>query len=141
MSRVVGPGSSGNYGRSLYGRHPFFVTTIVREHGVRGVVALLVAALVAFIPMALLVWFNTARLASVVASQCGHQVVVKPGRFERDKENDEPGDTALLQVTCDVPAIDGKRELLRDDDPARRTDFLFDTYYVRYERVYLRKKS
>jgi hypothetical protein len=91
--------------------------------------------------LALLTWFNAARLSSLVVAQCGRNVVVKPGRFERDKEADEPGETALLTVTCEIPGSNGGRELLCDDDPVRRTASVSDSYYVRRERVYLRKAS
>jgi hypothetical protein len=141
MGQVIGPGSSSSYDGFRRGRQPFFVVSILREHGIKGVIALLVAAAVAFIPLIALVWFNTWRLTSVVAAQCSQPVVVKPGRFERDKENDEPGDTALLQVTCEVPCIDGWRELLCDEDPVRRDANVSDWHHVRNERVYLRKAS
>jgi len=44
-------------------------------------------------------------------------------------------------VTCEVPCVDGWRELLCDDDPARHTTGLSDWHHVRKECVYLRKAS
>jgi len=140
MGQIIGPGSFGNYEHSPRGRQPLFSFTLVRQYGLRGLVALLIAALLAFAPLALLVWFNVARLTSVVVLQCA-SVVVKPGRYEQDREADKPGKTALLQITCEAPAVDGWRELLCDEDPARRSVDLSDNYFVRRERVYLRKVS
>jgi len=139
MGQVIRPGSTSSYGGFSRARQPFFVVTILREHGFKGVIALLVAAVFAFVPLFALVWFNVARLTSVVAAQCSQPVVVKPGRFERDQENDEPGDTALLQVTCEVPCVDGWRELLCWDDPSRQATGLSDWHHARNECVYLRK--
>jgi hypothetical protein len=142
MGQIIDPGSSRpNFDRPSRGRQPFFVIRLVRTYGSRGVVALLWAALAAFAPLGLLVWANAWRLMSVVVTQCGQSVVVKPGRFQRETEDDKPGETALLQVTCEVPTIDGWRELLSDEDPVRRTVNVFDSCYVRNERVYLRNAS
>jgi hypothetical protein len=44
-------------------------------------------------------------------------------------------------VICEVPAIEGKRELLRGDDPSRATGSFSDSCFVRREQVYLRKKT
>ena len=139
MGRIVGPGWSRNYDPSPNNRRPFFVTTIVRQYGARGVIALVVAAVLAFAPLLALVWFNFARLSSVVAAQCNQPVVVKPARFEEDQQEDEPGETALLQVICEVPTYNGSRDLLVDDDPARRAFDVSDSYFIRREAVYLRK--
>lgn len=140
MSRIIGPGSSRNYDPTPHRPQPFFVGEIMRQYGARGVVALAVAAVVAFLPLALLIWFNVVRLSSVVAAQCRGGVVVRPERWrQQQEEEDEPGDTALLQVTCEVPDIGGWRELLRDDDPVNRGGPVGNSIYVRQERVYLRK--
>jgi hypothetical protein len=139
MGQVIRPGSSSNFDGYRRSGQPSFLVTCIRDHGSKGVVALLAAAAIAFVPLILLVWFNTWRLTSVVAAQCQQQVVVKQKRFDFEKEEDKPGDTALLQVSCDVPCVDGWRELLRDDDPVRRNSSYSDWHYVRNERVYLRK--
>ena len=137
MGQVIGPGSSRNYDDSRRNRRSLFGASIVRQYGFRGVVALVAAAMLAFVPLALLLWFNLARLTSVVVFQCGQAVVVKPERHKQEKDDDKSGDTALLQVTCEIPTIDGWRELLCDDDPARRNSS--DGSYVRNECAYLRK--
>jgi hypothetical protein len=139
MGQIIGPGSSRNSDYSPRNRRSLFGASIIRQYGFRGVVALVVAAMLAFAPLALLLWFNLARLTSVVVSQHGQAVVIKPARHEQEKDDDEPGETALLQVTCEIPTIDGWRELLCDDDPARRNTNFSDSSYVRTERVYLRK--
>lgn len=137
MGHVIGPGtsSSGSYGR---GRAPFFVVHLIRQHGSRAVVALLVAAALAFLPLAALIWFNFFRLSSAVATHIGQSVVVKPGQLEAETERDEAGKTALLVIKCEVPTVNGWQDLLRYDDPAIRQGIL-SPIYVRNERVYLRK--
>lgn len=138
MGQVIGPGSSSS-AASPQARGAFFPVQLIRQYGFRAVLAMLVAASVAFVPLAILIWFNVFRLTSVIATQCGQPVVVKPGRFEQEQSEDEPGETGLLQITCEVPTLDGWRELLCDEDPALRAAGLSNSIYVRDERVYLRK--
>lgn len=143
MGRIVQPGYSrydGNSGRSSGNLKTFFASFVrlVREYGFRGVVALVVAALLAFAPAALLVWFNVARLSSVVQLQPGQTVIVKPARHSDDQEKDEAGETSLLVVKCDVTWVGDPRPLLVDDDPVRRDRTLGDSVYVRREQVYIR---
>jgi hypothetical protein len=138
MGNVVQSGTSSS-GGSWRRSQPFFVSHVLRQYGFRGVVAMLVAAAVAFVPLAILAWFNVFRMTSIISVQCGQSVVVKPGRFEQESDQDQPGDTALLQIRCEVPTSNGWRDLLRDDDPASRGREIGNSVYVRDERVYLRK--
>lgn len=138
MGQVIGPGTSSS-ATPHHARGAFFPVQLIRQYGFRAVLAMLVAAGVAFIPLAILIWFNVFRLTSVIATQCGQPVVVKPGRFEQQQSDDEPGETGLLQITCEVPTLDGWRELLCDEDPALRSAGPSNSIYVRDERVYLRR--
>lgn len=111
---------------------------IVREYGLRGIVALVTAAILAFAPAGLLVYFNAARFAPVVQLKPGQTVVVKPARHHDDQERDEAGATGVLLVTCDVPWVNGPRPLLADDDPYRKRADLSDTPSGRHDQVYVR---
>ena len=144
MGSVVGPNSSrssdhgrGNATSSL---RAFFASLfqIVRQYGLKGLVALVVAALFAFAPLTLLYWFNEYRLASVVTFAPQHRVVVKPARHQQDQDQEEPGETALLQVICETTSLNETRQLLIDDDPRRDRDGQQGASFVRREMVYLR---
>jgi hypothetical protein len=140
MARIVSPGSTSSHDRVRHSApRPFFVTELVRTYGLRAILALFVAALLAFAPLGVLYWFNEARLHATAVVQSDQKLVVRAGRFQNESAADEPGETALLQVTCDVPTVDGWRELLCDNDPARRKMEVFDPYEVRHELVYLRR--
>lgn len=140
MGHVIGPGSSYSGGHSSSSRRkltlPFART--IREYGIKGATALCAAAVLAFLPLGFLVWFNLLRFQPAVQLAKGQHIVVKPGRHEAEQAQEEAGDTALLQVVCEVPTADGWRALLRDDDPARRSGQFSDWHYVRREAVYLR---
>ena len=141
MGNVIGPGqfSSGDHrgGRGVSPLRAFVdsFVNIVRQYGVKGLAALVFAALFAFAPLTLLYWFNEVRLATAVTLSTGQRAVVKPARFQEEQEEEEPGETALLQVVCE---IDGGRPLLVDEDSRREQGFMVDSYFVRRERVYLR---
>ncbi len=104
--------SAGNHDRHNNFRRPRGMRRIVSEFGWRGVMALMVAALVAFLPLAGLIWFNLFRLSETVAVQISPQVIVAAGQFDEDQETQEPGETGLLQVKAIVPTQQGERELL-----------------------------
>jgi hypothetical protein len=110
----------------------------VKEHGLRGLLALVIAAAIAFAPAGLLIWFNHLRFSPVIELQPGQTVIVKPSRHEQQQRDDSAGGTSLLSIACEVSSGDGSMPLLADDDPARPTDFLNDSRYVRKEKVYLR---
>lgn len=139
MSRIVSPGSYQSYGGGSSRRSPFFVTELVRNHGLKAIFALIVAALFAFAPLATLYWFNELSRQSVAIVEPSQRVVVKPGRHQQDQNGESPGETALLQVICEIPDFEGYRELLCDDDPLRRGVQTTDSNYVRRELVYLRR--
>jgi hypothetical protein len=141
MSRIVSPGSNRPENNGPSRSQPFFVTEIIRQHGVRGLVALLAAALFAFIPLFFLCWFNFFRLQSILNVESGQRFVVKPGQQHDEQEREEPGETALLQICCDVPDSDGWQELLKDRDPARPNSPFNGSVYVRDESVYLRRNG
>jgi hypothetical protein len=136
MARIVTPGSSRFDDHGPYRARPFFVTDLVRRHGLRAVLAILIAALFAFAPLAALYWFNSLRLTPAVVTPAGQRAVVKPAQQHEEQEREEPGETALLQIRCEAPTADGWRELLGDRDPTRNDS---DWRYVRQERVYLRR--
>lgn len=135
-SRYDGGGRRGNSGGipALFRSY----VRIVREYGLRGIVALAVAAALAFAPAWLLVYFNAVRYSPVVRLQPGQTVVVKPARHHDDRERDEAGATGVLIVTCDVPWVGGPRPLLADDDPYRERADLSNTPSGRHEQVYVR---
>jgi hypothetical protein len=110
----------------------------VKEHGLRGLLAILIAAAVAFVPAGVLVWFNHLRFASVIPLKPGQVIVVKPERHEHEQREDRTGGNSLLSIVCDVKTGDGPVPLLQDDDPARPKDFLNDSRFVRNEMAYLR---
>lgn len=142
MARLITGGSYQPEGRGPRQSRPFFVTDLVRRYGLRAIFAILVAACFAFAPLAVLYWFNTLRLQSPVttSSSSGQRMVVRAGERHDEQEQAEPGETALLQITCLVPGpgSDGWQELLRSDDPAAPQSPGFNSRYVRHEQVYLR---
>ncbi len=142
MARMVTPGSTSSGYEGSRRSGPFFVTDLIRRFGVRAVVAIIAAAMLAFSPLAFLYWLNELRLASVVMSSVSlnQRVVVKPAQHLDEQERAEPGETALLQVKCLVPTIDGWRDLLSDNDPARRDPSQTHSS-VRREQVYLRRSG
>lgn len=139
MARIVTPGSlqPGNSGPRR--SRPFFATELIQQHGVRAVFAILVAALFAFSPLAVLYWFNSLWLQSVITTTIGQPVVVKPGQKHDEQEREEPGETALLEVRCDVPSFNDWQELLEYGDPANANQPGFESRYVRHELVYVRR--
>jgi hypothetical protein len=139
MGQIIQPTSSSS-GSSWQAR-PFFVIDILRQYGFRGFVAMVLAAFIAFIPLALLIWFNVFRLTSVIASQVASPVVVRPGEFQSESQNNRPGKTALLQIAVEVPTTNGWEELLNDRDPAQKGRDPWGARFVRRERVYLRKSG
>lgn len=139
MGHIVQPGHGATSGASVGRLRESFVSQVFRQYGLRGLIVLICAALLAVLPLVLLIWFNSGRLTSLVATQVSAHVVVKSGRLEQELEADRPGETGLLQIRCEIPTIDGWTELLRADDPRRLKVGLADTCYVRQERVYLRK--
>ncbi len=110
----------------------------VAEHGLRGLLAIIVAAAIAFLPAGILIWFNHLRFSPVIQLRPGQVVIVKPERHEQLQRNDQVGGTSLLSVVCEVPASDGPVPLLTDDDPVRPTGFMHDSRFVRNEQIYLR---
>ena len=52
MARIIVPGSSRSEHHGPSRSRPFFVTDLVRRHGLRALFAILVAALFAFAPLA-----------------------------------------------------------------------------------------
>jgi hypothetical protein len=142
MSNIVGRDHSSQH--SSPGRNStvwdFFRTfrELVRNHGFKGLIAIAVAALFAFAPLTLLYWLNELRFESVLHSNHYGPVVVKAGQFEEDQEREEPGETALLQVTCETLSFGEKRPLLMDGDPRRNNDADQSTSYVNRERAYIR---
>lgn len=139
MARIVSPGTSRSDG---YGARrpstPFFVTDLVRRYGVRAILAIIVAAMFAFAPLATLYWFNNLRLQSVISVSPDQRFVVKSGQRHEEQEKQEPGETSLLQITCVVPHFEEWQELLGYDDPAApRAEFR--SCYVNRERVFLRR--
>lgn len=138
MARIVTPGTSSSEGSNYGPSRPFFATDLVRRYGLRGVLAIVVAAVLAFAPLGVLYWFNELRLQPVATLAPGQRAVVKPARHRGEQEREEPGETALLQVICEVPSFDGWQELMQDEDPSRPDSPLGGTY-VRRELVYLRR--
>jgi hypothetical protein len=137
MARLITPGSSHLDDGGSQRSQPFFATDLLRRYGLRAVVALVVAAVFAFAPLGVLYWFNELRFDSVSIVEPGQNVVVKPARHRADRERDDPGGIALLQVTCEIPTYAGGwKELLSDGDPARDVT---DSDYVRREQVYVRR--
>lgn len=139
MAHIISPGSAYSHSSADHRPRPFFLVDIFQRYGPKAAFALVVAAAVAFAPLMTLYWFNELRCQSVVTLEVGQNVVVKPGRYEEDQDRDEPGETALLQVVCEVPTSDGYRRLLVDDDLVRRDVQTSDSNFVRKELVYLRR--
>ncbi|MDB5392000.1 MAG: hypothetical protein JWM11_7646 [Planctomycetaceae bacterium] len=139
MAHIISPGSAYSSSHADHRPRPFFLVDIFQRYGAKAAVALVIAASVAFAPLMTLYWFNELSSQSVVALEFGQSVVVKPGRYEQDQSRDEPGETALLQVVCEVPTSDGWRRLLVDDDPVRRDVQTSDSNFVRRELAYLRR--
>jgi hypothetical protein len=141
MSRAVGPGWFGR-SPSPWDRTPgpgIRVADLVRQSGARGVAALVAAALVAFAPLAVLIWFTVLRLDAVEVAPGVRHVQVKPEQLQQAADDEKPGETALLQVICQVPTARGDwRDLYAFDDPLRRPSEEISPPYVRSERVYLR---
>jgi hypothetical protein len=144
MGRIVGPDCSrydGGGARRTSGSVPALLRSyarIVGEYGLRGITALVIAAVLAFVPAGLLTYFNVARFAPVVQLQPGQHFVVKPARHHDDQERDEPGATGVLQVTCDAPWVGDPRPLLADDDPYREQAGFSNTPSGRHDQVYVR---
>ena len=139
MAHIISPGSAHSNSNADHRPRPFFLVDIFQRYGVKAAFALVIAASVAFAPLITLYWFNELRCQPVVTLELGSSVVVKPGRHQQDQSRDEPGETALLQVVCEVPTSDGYHDLLCDDDPVRRGVQTSDSNYARKERVYLRR--
>lgn len=139
MARFVTPGQSQPDGGGSFRFRPFFVIDLVRRYGVGAVYAIFFAALFAFAPLATLYWFAELRLQPVVTTELGRQVVVKSAQTHEEQEHEKPGETALLQVTCDIPVAEGWQELLRDGDKAHTDSMVLGSNYVRRERVYVRR--
>lgn len=142
MARMVTPGSTSSGYEGPRRSSPFYVTDLISRFGARAVIAIVVAAILAFSPLTLLYWLNELRLESVVMSSvsANQRIVVKPGQHLAEQERAEPGETALLQVKCQVPTFDGWRDLLTDNDPARNDPSQTRTT-VRREQVYLRRSG
>jgi hypothetical protein len=139
MSHLVSPGAYHSTSGGVYRPRTYFLVEIFQRYGVKAAFALACAALFAFAPLTFLYWFNEFRCQPVSIVNVGRPVVVKPGRFQEDQNHDEPGESALLKVICQVPGIDGYRDLLCDNDPVRRGLQVSDSKYVRRELVYLRR--
>ena len=139
MARIVSPGSTRSEGSGPSRSRSFFVTDLIRRHGLRAILAIFVAAFFAFAPLVALYWFNAFLSQSVLSVAPGHRVVVKTGQHYERQEREEPGETALLQVACDVPSFDEWKELLGDGDPARSDSTRSSSRSVRREAVYLRR--
>lgn len=132
MGQIIRPGSSTS-GYDRQSSRPFFVVHILSQYGFRGLVAMVFAAVIAFAPLAALIWFNVFRLTSVVSRQCGVRVVARE-RTEYQRASDRPGKTGLLQITVEVPTFDGWLKLRHNNDLSPS-----DPNFVRDERVYLRR--
>jgi hypothetical protein len=145
MGRIVQPGYSqrddGSNRRRKSGGVAALIGSylrIIREYGLRGIVALVTAGVLAFAPVGVLVYFNVGRFAPVVRLKSGQTVVVKPSRNHDDRERDEAGATGVLVVTCDVPWVGQPRPLLAEDDPYRDRAGLSDAPSGRHDQVYVR---
>lgn len=145
MSNVTGSdysSSRGNFGhnhRSPLAEYFGDFVHVVRNYGLKGLAVLLFAALLAFAPLGVLYWFCELRFASPLPMQNGRPVVVRPGQTLEDQEQEEAGETALLQVICETTSFSETRPLLTDHDPRRSRDFLHDSQFVNRERVYVRR--
>ena len=149
MVHVVSPGSMHSGGDYSGGSRPFFFVRIVADYGRRGAMALAVAALVAFTPLGLLAWFNDSYLAAALTKSADGPIRAREYCLASDRQtaapsdesspnDDRAGEIGIVCITCDTPSVDGWRELLRDDDPARPRDLL-SAGYVRHESVYIRR--
>ncbi|HVX63853.1 MAG TPA: hypothetical protein VHC19_24740 [Pirellulales bacterium] len=140
MSRIVGPADY--HGRGATG--PVFsggyLFRLVREAGVKGVLALISAAAAAFLPLIVLLWFNFFRFDTVPLTAISRNVQVKQEQTTDDAESEEPGETALLQIFCEVPNADGWRTLYAFDDPARNANEEIIPLFASHEAVYLRPR-
>lgn len=132
-------GNSGQNHRSPIGEYFGDFVHVVRNYGLKGLAVLLIAALLAFTPLGVLYWFCEVRLASPLLAQHGRPVVVRAGQTSEAQEQDEAGETALLQVTCETTQFGDTRPLLTDADPRRSQDFLHSSQFVNRERVYIRR--
>lgn len=144
MSHIAGGNNSSS---SLHGNHDrqspiveYFAafTQLVRTHGLKGLVVLVIAALLAFAPLTLLYWCNELRLASPQASNHHRPVLIRAGQTQEEQEEEEPGETALLQVICETTSFSQTRPLLVDRDPRHNRDGQQGSWNVNRERVYLR---
>jgi|GEM_PF-2805710 len=146
MSHLAGSDYSGSRGssdgnrRSPLGEYFGDFVAIVRNHGLKGLAVLFLAALFAFAPLGVLYWFCEFRFASTLASQFqGRPVVIRPAQTSEEQERQEAGETALLQVICETTSRGETRPLLTDADPRRSQDFLHSSQFVNRERVYIRR--
>lgn len=74
----------------------------------------------------------------VVPAGAKVRVQVKDRQITQDADQEEPGETSLLYVTCEVEAPGGRRDLLQFEDEAGRQPEDVSPPYVHDERVYLR---
>jgi hypothetical protein len=122
MGNVVGPSSSRGDeqgGKSLGYRIGEFASPFihaVRRYGARGMMVLVVAAAVAFAPLAALYWFNEMRLANVASVAFTKNVVALSARSHDEQEKDGPGETALLKVTCELTAPGEPRPVMTEEE-------------------------
>lgn len=96
--------------------------SLVRERGVYGMVVAVTAMALGLSPTLFLLWWNWFRLTPVpiTAASAHVRVQVKSGQLTKDAEKEEPGETALLHVTCEVGRPGRWRDLLQFEDDARR---------------------
>ena len=145
MSYIAGGNDSNSYSRGSNDRPGPLVeyfgtfTQLVRTHGLKGLVVLVIAAMLAFAPLTLLYWFNELRLASPQVHSSHRPVVVHSGQTQEEQEEEEPGETALLQVICETTSFGETRPLLVDRDPRHNRDGQQGSWNVNRERVYLRQ--
>ena len=114
------------------------VFSIVRERGVYGMAVAVATMALGLSPTVFLVWWNWFRLTPVLLTTAAVRVHVKDSELGKEGEEDKPGETAILHVTCEVETSGQWRELLQFDDELHRLSEDPMPVYVRNEQVYIR---
>ncbi len=141
MSRIVQPSDFHHHGPARSTTPRGYLFGLVKSAGIKGVLALVGAAIAAFFPLVALLWFNTYRFETVPLAAIAQRVQVKPEQTTDDAEKEEPGETALLQIFCEVPAVDGWRTLYAFDDSVSRASDEIMPRFANHEAAYLRPRS
>jgi hypothetical protein len=63
---------------------------------------------------------------------------VRAGQWQEKQEQQQPGETALLQVICETTSFGNVQPLLTDNDPRHPREGQQGAWYAHRERVYLR---